>query len=185
MRAAGEIDPARLPALRRRMIWTLFAISAFGTTGYIAAVTAGTLVAAEMAGTASAGGLPTTTTTIGTATAASLLSILMLRVGRRPGMLVGIAGGALGGLVAFASVLVGSIPLLLLGSAMTGFANGAGQLGRYVAADTAVPERRAATIGTVVWGSTVGAVDRSQPGRAGGSARARRWGFPPWPARIC
>ena len=140
------------------MLWTLFAISAFGTTGYIAAVTAGTLVAAEMAGTASAGGLPTTTTTIGTAMAASLLSILMLRVGRRPGMLVGIAGGALGGLVAFASILVGSIPLFLLGSAMTGFANGAGQLGRYVAADTAVPERRAATIGTVVWGSTVGAV---------------------------
>ena len=158
MRATGEIDPARLPALRRRMLWTLFAISAFGTTGYIAAVTAGTLVAAEMAGTASAGGLPATTTTIGTAMAASLLSILMLRVGRRPGMLVGIAGGALGGLVAFASILVGSIPLLLVGSAMTGFANGAGQLGRYVAADTAVPERRAATIGTVVWGSTVGAV---------------------------
>ena len=79
---------------------------------------------------------------------------------RRPatGMLVGIAGGALGGLVAFASILAGSLPLLLLGSAMTGFANGAGQLGRYVAADTAVPERRAATIGTVVWGSTVGAV---------------------------
>ena len=154
----GEIDPARLPALRRRMIWTLFAISAFGTTGYIAAVTAGTLVAAEMAGTASAGGLPTTATTIGTAAAASLLSILMLRVGRRPGMLVGIAGGALGGAVAFAAILAGSIPLLLLGSAMTGFANGAGQLGRYVAADTAVPERRAATIGIVVWGATVGAV---------------------------
>ena len=158
MRAGGEIDPARLPALRRRMIWTLFAISAFGTTGYIAAVTAGTLVAAEMAGTASAGGLPTTATTIGTAAAASLLSILMLRAGRRPGMLVGIAGGALGGAVAFAAILAGSIPLFLLGSAMTGFANGAGQLGRYVAADTAVPERRAATIGIVVWGSTVGAV---------------------------
>ena len=64
MRATGAIDPARLPALRRRMLWTLFAISAFGTTGYIAAVTAGTLVAAEMAGTASAGGLPTTTCTV-------------------------------------------------------------------------------------------------------------------------
>ena len=39
MSAVGAIDPARLPALRRRMLWTLFAISAFGTTGYIAAVT--------------------------------------------------------------------------------------------------------------------------------------------------
>jgi MFS family permease len=153
----APIEASRLPGLRRRMLWTLFAISAFGTTGYIAAVTAGTLVAADMAGT-SAGGLPTTTTTIGTAAAASFLSLLMLRYGRRPGMLVGIAVGALGGVTALAAVLVGSLPLLLLGSAMTGFANGAGQLGRYIAADTALPERRAATIGTVVWGQTVGAV---------------------------
>jgi MFS family permease len=73
-------------------------------------------------------------------------------------MLVGIAGGALGGALALAAVLAGSIPLLLLGSGLTGFANGAGQLGRYIAADLAVPERRAATIGTVVWGATIGAV---------------------------
>lgn len=153
----APIEASRVPGLRRRMLWTLFAISAFGTTGYIAAVTAGTLVAADMAGT-SAGGLPTTTTTIGTATAASVLSLLMLRHGRRPGMLAGIAVGALGGVTALVAVLLGSFPLLLLGSAMTGFANGAGQLGRYIAADTAVPERRAATIGTVVWGQTLGAV---------------------------
>lgn len=155
---APPIDEAMLPALRRRMVWTLFAVSALSTTGYIAAVTAGSLVAAEIAGSASAGGLPTTTTTLGTAAAASLLSLLMVRFGRRPGMLVGIAGGALGGVLALAAVLAGSLPLLLVGSGMTGFANGAGQLGRYIAADLAVPERRAATIGTVVWGATVGAV---------------------------
>ena len=153
-----QIDEARLPGLRRRMVWTLFAVSALGTTGYIAAVTAGTLVAADMAGTASAGGLPTTTTTLGTAAAASLLSLLMVRFGRRPGMLVGIATGAIGGAVALLAILAGSIPFFLLGSALTGFANGAGQLGRYIAADLAVPERRAATIGTVVWGATIGAV---------------------------
>ena len=88
---APPIDEARLPALRRRMVWTLFAVSALSTTGYIAAVTAGTLVAAEIAGSASVGGLPTTTTTLGTAAAASLLSLLMVRYGRRPGMLAGIA----------------------------------------------------------------------------------------------
>ena len=152
------IDEARLPALRRRMVWTLFAVSALGTTGYIAAVTAGTLVAAEMAGSASAGGLPTTTTTLGTAAAASLLSFIMLRFGRRLGMLAGIGGGVVGGGLALAAILVGSIPLFLVGCLLTGFANGAGQLGRYIAADLAVPERRASTIGTVVWGATIGAV---------------------------
>ena len=155
---AAAIDPARLPGLRRRIVWTLFAISALGSTGYIAAITGGTLAAADIAGSASFGGLPTATSTLGTAAAASLLSFLMLRVGRRPGLLLGILGGTLGGAIALAGVLVASLPLLLVGSALTGFANGAGQLGRYVAADLVPPERRARTIGTVVWGATIGAV---------------------------
>ncbi len=156
--SANPIDEARLPALRRRMIWTLFAVSALGSTGYISAVVAGTLVAAEMAGTASAGGLPTTTTTLGTAAAASVLSLIMLRYGRRRGILSGIGVGVLGGAVALGGMLSGSIPLFLVGCALTGSANAAGQLGRYIAADLAVPERRAATIGTVVWGAAIGAV---------------------------
>ena len=43
---ARGLDPAALPGLRTRMRWTLFAISALGSTGYIAAITVGTLVAA-------------------------------------------------------------------------------------------------------------------------------------------
>jgi MFS family permease len=152
------IDPQRLPGLRRRMVWTLFAISALGSTGYIAAVTAGTLAAAEMSGSAAPGGLPTAVSTLGTATAAALLSFLMLRVGRRPGLLLGIAVGIVGAGVAFGGILAASLPILLAGSALAGFANGAGQLGRYVAADLAPPGQRARTIGTVVWGSTIGAV---------------------------
>ena len=155
---ARTIDPARLPALRRRMRWILFGISALGSTGYIAAVTVGTLVAAELSGGAAMGGLPTAVTTIGTASAASLLALTMLRVGRRGGILLGLTVGALGGGVVFVAVLAGSIPLLLLGSAMTGFANAAGNLGRYIAADMVPPERRASAIGIVVWGTTIGTV---------------------------
>ena len=140
------------------MVWTLFAVSALGSTGYIAAVTGGTLAAAEIAGSAAPGGLPTATSTLGTAAAATLLSFLMLRAGRRPGLLLGIAVGTFGAAIAFTGVLVASLPLLLAGSALAGFANGAGQLGRYVAADLAPAEQRARTIATVVWGSTIGAV---------------------------
>ena len=140
------------------MVWTLFAVSALGSTGYIAAVTAGTLAAAEIAGSAAPGGLPTATSTLGTAAAAVLLSFLMLRVGRRPGMLLGIVVGIGGAAVAFGGVVGASLPLLLAGSALAGFANGAGQLGRYVAADLVPAEERAGTIATVVWGSTIGAV---------------------------
>jgi MFS family permease len=140
------------------MRWVLFAVAALGSTGYIAAVTVGTLVAAEFSGGAALGGLPTTTTTIGTAIAASLLALVMLRAGRRPGFLLGLATGVLGGAVVLGSVLVESIPLLLIGSAFTGFANAAGNLGRYIAADMATPERRASAVGLVVWGTTIGAV---------------------------
>ena len=155
---AAEIPAEDLPRLRRRMRWVLFAVAALGSTGYIAAVTVGTLVAAELSGGVALGGLPTTTTTIGTATAASLIVLVMLRWGRRLGLLLGLAVGVLGGAIVFASVLAGSVPLLLLGSAFTGFANAAGNLGRYIAADMAAPERRASAIGLVVWGTTVGAV---------------------------
>lgn len=155
---AAGIDPRHVDGLRRRMLWTLFAISAFASTGYIAAGTVGTLVAAEIAGDAAFGGLPTTFAVLGTAVSAALLSAVMLRVGRRPGILIGLAIGIGGSVVAVSAVIISSIPLLLLGSALTGFANGTGQLGRYVAADLASPNRRASAIGTVVWGSTIGAV---------------------------
>ncbi len=56
----------------------LFAVSALGSTGYIAAVTAGTLAAADIAGSAAPGGLPTATSTLGTAAASALLSFLAI-----------------------------------------------------------------------------------------------------------
>ena len=172
------IDPARLPGLRRRIIWTLFAVSALGSTGYIAAITGGTLAAGEIGGSAASGGLPTASSTLGTAAAASLLSFLMLRVGRRPGLLLGILGGTVGGGVALAGVLTASLPLLLVGSALAGFVNGAGQLGRYVAADLVPPERRAQTIGTVVWGATIGAVGGPNLVAPAGAV-AESFGLPP------
>jgi MFS family permease len=155
---ARSIDPDRVNGLRRRMLWTLFAVSALGSTGYIAAVTVGTLVAAEIAGSASLGGVPSSAAVLGTAVAATSLSALMLRIGRRPGLLGGLGVGVVGAGLCIAAVLAGSIALLLVGAFLSGFANGASNLGRYVAADLVPPGRRASAIGTVVWGSTIGAV---------------------------
>lgn len=152
------LRPAEIDALRRRTLWVLFAMSALGSTGYIAAITVGTLVAADIAGSASLGGIPSAAAVFGTAVAATTISQLMLRVGRRPGMLGGLAIGVMGAAVAIASVLLASIPLLLVGAFFGGFANGAANLGRYVAADLVPPANRASAIGTVVWGSTIGAV---------------------------
>ena len=175
---AGTIDPARLPGLRTRMRWTLFAISALGSTGYIAAITVGTLVAADIRGDATLGGVPTAAATVGTATAAGLLSGLMLRVGRRAGLIGGLSVGLVGAVLAVAAVIGESILLLLLASALTGFANGVSNLGRYVAADLVPQERRASAIGTVVWGSTIGAVSGPNLVAPAGAA-AESIGLPP------
>jgi MFS family permease len=174
---AATIAPEDLPRLRRRTLWTLFAISSLGSTGYIAAVTVGTIVAAELGGGPALGGLPTTTTTIGTTVAASAIAALMLRVGRRKGMLVGLLVGAAGGAVVLVAVITSSIALLLLGSALTGFANGVSNLGRYIAADLVPPDRRASAIGMVVWGSTIGAVGGPNLVAPAGAV-ARSFGLP-------
>jgi MFS family permease len=156
--ASRDIPPDRMNALRQRMRWTLFAVSALGSTGYIAAITVGTLVAADIAGSASLGGVPSSAAVLGTAVAATGLSALMLRVGRRPGLLGGLAIGVAGALMSLGAVFAESIVMLLIGSFLAGFANGAANLGRYVAADLVPPDRRASAIGGVVWGSTIGAV---------------------------
>ena len=157
-RLTATLPPTSLAALRRRTVLVLFASVALGSTGYIAAVTAGTLAAAEIGGSATLGGLPTTAMVVGTAAASALLSALMVRSGRRRGILAGLSIGALGGAIAVLAVVAGSIPLLLLGSALAAAANSAAQLARYVAADLYPPERRATALGTVVWGATIGSV---------------------------
>jgi MFS family permease len=152
------IPPEALASLRRRTVWTLFGGVALGSTGYIAAATAGTLAAEQLGGSAAFAGLPTTAAVLGTASGTVLLSTIMLRRGRRPGMLAGLGLGALGAAVALVALLIGSLPLLIVGSFFGGWGNAAAQLARYVAADLFAPDRRASAIGTVVWGATIGAV---------------------------
>lgn len=153
-----SITAANLSALRRRTVWTLVAGVALGSTGHIAAVTVATIVADELAGSSAWSGAPGATVVLGAALGAALLTALMTRRGRRAGLAAGYAVGVLGALVATAAIVVGSLPLLLLGTVLIGFGNSSNQLSRYVSADLVPEARRASAIGLVVWGATVGAV---------------------------
>ncbi|HEX2884281.1 MAG TPA: MFS transporter [Candidatus Limnocylindria bacterium] len=155
---AAALDPGDLDGLRRRIRLTLMATAALGSTGYLVALTVGTIAAAEIGGGLAVGGAPSAAMTLGTAVAASSLARAMVRVGRRVGMLGGLTIGLAGAVVGFFAILLDSLALLLLGAILMGFANGAGQMARYVAADLVPPLRRASAVGMVVWGSTVGAV---------------------------
>jgi MFS family permease len=155
MTSRPAADPA--PA-RRRARNTLVAGVALGSTGHIAAVTVGTIVANELLGSQALAGAPAATVVLGAAIGAVVLSALMARTNRRTGLTSGYLIGAAGALVAAAAVISRSFPLLLAGTVLIGFGNSANQLSRYAAADMVPAARRASAIGIVVWGATVGSV---------------------------
>lgn len=161
MPAASNPAPltgAALGAARTRARWSLVAGVALGSTGHIAAVTVATIVAQEMLGSSTLAGAPGATVVLGAALGSVLLSALMARRGRRPGLVAGYGIGVGGALVATTAVLLRSFPLLLLGTLFIGFGNSSNQLSRYTAADLVPAARRASAIGLVVWGATVGSV---------------------------
>ena len=95
---------------------------------------------------------------IGGALAAVPLARHMATHGRRPGLLIGWTVAGIGSLVAFVSVLTNIFPLLAAGALAIGVGNGTNLTARYAAADLALPERRATTIGILVWASSIGSV---------------------------
>jgi MFS family permease len=143
---------------RRRIVRSLVLGVALGSTGHIAASTVATIVAEDIAGTSALSGAPGASVVLGAALGATLLSIVMVRRGRRFGISLGYGVGVVGAVVATVAILMASLPVLLLGTVLIGFGNSSNQLSRYVAADLFAESRRASAIGTVVWASTVGAV---------------------------
>jgi MFS family permease len=154
----ARTSPSELERLRRRTVWSLLGGVALGSTGHIAAVTVATIVAKDLGGSASIAGAPAAAVVLGAALGATVLSWLMSRSGRRPGLAAGYAIGVVGALVAVGSIVGRSLPGLLAGSLLIGFGNSANTLSRYAAADLYPADRRGRALSTVVWGATVGAV---------------------------
>ena len=85
-------------------------------------------------------------------------AMLMARVGRRRGFVVGSAVAAVGGLVSALAVATHSFALFCVGTACVGVYQGFAVYYRYAAADAAPPERRPRAISYVVGGGVVAAV---------------------------
>jgi MFS family permease len=143
---------------RRRALITYLGAVALTSVAYIATFQNAAVMAPQLSGTASTGGIPSSAAVAGTALAAVLLSSLMAARGRRSGILAGIGLAIVGSAVTLASVMGGSFLLLVAGSLLLGFGNAAINLSRYAAAELYPVARRASVVGLVVWGSTVGAV---------------------------
>lgn len=151
-------QPPAIERHRSRALGTYFTAAALTSIAYIATFTVASIAAPEMTGSAGSSGWPSAIAVAGTALAASLLSSVMARRGRRIGIVLGLSVAVVGGALAVVAVTTHSLALLLIASALVGFGNAAMNLSRYAAADLFPVERRAGALGFVVWGSTIGAV---------------------------
>ncbi|WP_171121531.1 MULTISPECIES: MFS transporter [unclassified Ruegeria] len=102
--------------------------------------------------------LPISLIVLGSMLAATPISAIMQRWGRRAGFLLGATAGALGGLVGAYGLYLGSFPVFLFGSLLTGIYMSAHGFYRFAAADTASDEFRPKAISYVMAGGLVAAI---------------------------
>ncbi|WP_170782445.1 MFS transporter [Ruegeria lacuscaerulensis] len=102
--------------------------------------------------------LPISLIVLGSMLAATPISAIMQRWGRRTGFLIGATAGACGGLVGAYGLYLGSFPVFLLGSLLTGVYMSAHGFYRFAAADTASEAFRPKAISYVMAGGLAAAI---------------------------
>ena len=143
----------------RKITATLFASQSLFSAAMIMSFTVGSIILVEMAGGDNRwAGVPLTLMLIGAASMAYPMGRLMDRFGRRPGLNLAFFLGISGALLAGWAVIIGSIPLFLLGIFGLGLNRSGNELGRYAAAEASPVNKRARAISIVVFGGTVGSV---------------------------
>ncbi|WP_171228272.1 MFS transporter [Ruegeria sp. HKCCA4008] len=102
--------------------------------------------------------LPISLIVLGSMLAATPISAIMQKWGRRVGFLVGATAGALGGLIGAYGLFLGSFPIFLVGSLLTGIYMSAHGFYRFAAADTASDDYRPKAISYVMAGGLAAAI---------------------------
>ena len=145
--------------LQRRTLRTLTTGQVVGAASTSSAVTVGAYVIQEILGQKTPwGGIATATVTVGTAVMAQVLSRIMSRNGRRPGLQLGYALAAVGAVIAGIGAEHSSLFVFLVGLFLFGNGGASNLLARYAATDLALPEDRSKSMSRIVFASTFGAV---------------------------
>jgi MFS family permease len=156
----GLVAPPDLgrDALQRRTLRVLVAGQILGGAAIGVGAAVSPLLAEEILGVDTYAGLAFSAFVLGAAIAAVPLSRLMARRGRRPGLSAGYGVAALGAAGVVLAAELASFALLLGALLAFGAGNAANLLARYAGADLAEPGRRARSIATIVWATTIGAI---------------------------
>jgi MFS family permease len=160
----------RLAQVQGRTVRTLVVSQALGGLGMSIGIAVAALLAEDVSGSEKLAGLAQTMQVLGAAVASFLLAHVMGRRGRRVGLTLGYLLGAAGAVLCVVAGVVGSFPLLLVGTTLLGSATAANNLARYAATDLARPAQRARALSVVVWATTIGAV--AGPNLTGWAGRA-------------
>ncbi|WP_108886201.1 MFS transporter [Pseudoprimorskyibacter insulae] len=108
--------------------------------------------------------LPISMIVLGSMLSATPVSAVMQKYGRKVGFFMGAFAGAVGALIAAYGLQIGSFPILLIGSLITGMYMSAQGFYRFAAADTASDEYRPKAISYVMAGGLLAAVIGPQLG---------------------
>lgn len=155
---AGGAGEATLVALQRKALRVVIVSQVLGGAGLAAGVTVGALLAQQMLGSTGLAGLPAALFTGGSAAAALAVGRLSDRFGRRTGLALGYAAGAIGGAGVVLAAATGNVVLLLVAFTVYGAGTATNLQARYAGADLAAPAARGRAVSTVLVATTVGAV---------------------------
>ena len=102
--------------------------------------------------------LPAALVIVGTAAASYPASMLMRRIGRRAGFVVGSLIGAVGGVICMIGIMEADFWTFTIGNLVFGFFSGFAQLYRFAATDTASKEFRGTAVSLVLAGGVAASV---------------------------
>ena len=145
-------------SVARKITWALFANQALASTGFIALAAVASIIGVQLTKETTLAGLPSAVYQSGSAVTAYIWGLVMDRLGRRAGLVLGSASGIFGALLAIIAIASGSFAIFLVSMVFLGASNSAVQLSRFVAAEVNLPEARGRAIANVVLGGSVGAI---------------------------
>lgn len=150
-----EADGARRRT--RRNVFLLALCQALYMTGTSAVLTVTAIAGAALAPTPSLATLPFSLQFLVTMATTIPASLLMRRIGRRPGFQIGLIAGALGAGLAAIGLVVHAFVLFAVGSALIGVLNGFAIFYRFAAADAAAEVYKSRAISLVMAGGVIAA----------------------------
>jgi predicted MFS family arabinose efflux permease len=136
---------------RRNAIVLAIGQALYGSATVIMFTTAG-LIGVQIAPSKAWATLPISAFVIGTAVATIPAAMLMRKIGRRPGFMLGACAGTIGALIGVYAIYERNFPLFILATVLQGIYQAFAQHSRFAAADMASPAFRPKAISWVMTG---------------------------------